>query len=77
MCFDAYIYMYDCVSCYRFGGRPDDYPHPEAESKAFLKAIHVKNQQHGTIYSPMKKCLRPWIEESSLQSQYYGSCTIM
>jgi hypothetical protein len=60
-----------------FGGRPDDYPHPEADAKAFMKYLHVKNQESGLVYSPTKKAMRPWIEEGVLQSQYYGSCTVM
>ncbi len=60
-----------------FGGHPNDYPHPEAEPKEFQKMIHQKNTAAGTVYSPIKKCTRPWIEEGTLQSEYYGSCSIM
>lgn len=63
---------------YRFGGYINDYPHPEADSQQFLKYIHIKNTENTKIYSPKKKCLRPWIEESVLQQEYYGGiCSIM
>lgn len=60
-----------------FGGHVEEYPHPEAEPKQFLQYLHVKNAANGTIYSPMKKCLRPWIEENALKSQHFGSCSVM
>lgn len=57
-----------------FGGHVNEYPHPEAEEKAFLNKIHTMNKQLGTVYSPLKKCRRPWIEEADLPG---NGCVVM
>jgi hypothetical protein len=74
-----FLWCYVCSSVvnYRFGGTVNDYPHPEAEPKAFMKCLKNANAQVGPVYSPIKKCKRPWIEEAVLSSEYYGSCSIM
>lgn len=54
------------------GGRPIDFPHPEEDRDAFLKAVTDANQT--LTWSPYKRRNEKWIREEKL---FQTGCSIM
>lgn len=54
--------LYATFIVYRFGGDPEAYPDPYTSPNAFNKRIGALNNAMGTVYSPIKGTMRPWVE---------------
>eukprot|EP01006_Ploeotia_vitrea_P046618 TRINITY_DN67042_c0_g1_i2.p1 TRINITY_DN67042_c0_g1~~TRINITY_DN67042_c0_g1_i2.p1 ORF type:complete len:330 (-),score=14.24 TRINITY_DN67042_c0_g1_i2:109-1098(-) len=59
-----------------FGGSPDDYPHPAADAKGFVKMINDKNKAEAKVWNPITKKMANWIEISKLKSAVGAKCII-
>jgi hypothetical protein len=60
-----------------YGGRIEDYPHPELEFDAFLRCVQQKSAAAGHTWDPLEKRSKPWIDERKLTAAYgKKGCTI-
>jgi hypothetical protein len=64
--------------CCSYGGRIDDYPHPELEFDAFLRCVQQKSAAAGQTWDPLEKRSKPWFDERKLTAAYgkKAGCTI-
>jgi hypothetical protein len=63
--------------CCSYGGKIDEYPHPELEFDAFLHKIESKNAAAGTTWDPIDRRDKHWIDTKKLTSAYgKGGCSI-
>jgi hypothetical protein len=53
-----------------YGGKIDDYPHPELEFDAFLHKIESKNASAGMVWDPIDKRDKHWIDTRKLTAAY-------
>jgi hypothetical protein len=61
-----------------FGGRLDDYPHPEEDWKEFISKVDSMNKQAGKVWAPNKNKYQDWINTSRLSSLHKkGGCVVM
>eukprot|EP01031_Cornospumella_fuschlensis_P035438 gene35438-42955_t len=50
-----------------FGGRPDDYPHPDVTSrKAYIQALSDRVKKTSNTWDPIRKRAAPWINVRKL-----------
>ena len=76
--FVIHLYFHvNTVLYYSYGGKLDDYPHPELDFPAFASFINAKNASTGQTWDPVKKIDRPWIDTKKLSSALgKKGCTI-
>lgn len=60
----------DFPICCRFGGKLDDYPHPELEFDQFLHCVEQKSAAAGQTWDPIDKKNKPWIDARKLKTAY-------
>lgn len=58
------------------GGSVNDYPHPEVDSAAFMRAVNAANKSIPMTWSPIHKRPRNWIEISDLRSKVSSGCVV-
>lgn len=64
--------------CFSYGGKLDDYPHPEANMSAFEAFISEKNNATPSTWDTVSKRDRTWIDIRAVHAQYAGgSCCII
>eukprot|EP01006_Ploeotia_vitrea_P046621 TRINITY_DN67042_c0_g1_i5.p1 TRINITY_DN67042_c0_g1~~TRINITY_DN67042_c0_g1_i5.p1 ORF type:complete len:331 (-),score=12.05 TRINITY_DN67042_c0_g1_i5:134-1126(-) len=59
-----------------FGGSPDDYPHPGADAKGFVKMVNEKNKVEPKVFNPVTKKMSDWIDVSKLKDAVGAKCII-
>ena len=60
-----------------FGGKLDEYPHPELDFARFAQFVEKKNLAAGEVWDPVDKRNKHWIDKRKLQSTYGPKgCTI-
>jgi len=60
-----------------FGGKLDDYPHPEMDFKEFVNTIDAHNQKVGKVWDPRDGKDREWVVKKALAAAYgKGGCVI-
>jgi hypothetical protein len=61
-----------------YGGKADDYPHPEVEFRSFLQVIDAKNVATAVTWDPVCGRYMPWIKTKQLAAAYgkKGRCVI-
>lgn len=66
-----------CSSLHSFGGKIDDYPHPEVDFHNFAQALEERNARAGQVWDPVEKRNKAWIDKKKLTSAYGPKgCTI-
>lgn len=53
-----------------FGGKLDDYPHPELDFHDFGNYIEAKNVAAGQVWDPVDKRDKHWIDKKKLAAAY-------
>lgn len=53
-----------------YGGRLDDYPHPELDFDEFANYIDTKNAAVGQVWDPVAKRDKHWIDKKKLAASY-------
>ena len=63
----------------RYGGKPDDYPSPDADLKGFLSHLDRKQRNCADVWDPVTLKLKPWIKKNELTRviKPAGGCSIM
>lgn len=62
----------------RYGGKIEDYPHPELDFGAFEEYMKQKNASTKMVFDPISKKDRHWVDVGAVHSQYGpdGCCSI-
>lgn len=55
---------------YSFGGKLDDYPHPELDFLDFAHYIETKNVAAGNVWDPVDKKDNHWVDKKKLAAMY-------
>eukprot|EP00600_Ochromonadales_sp_CCMP1393_P006675 CAMPEP_0174962126 /NCGR_PEP_ID=MMETSP0004_2-20121128/4617_1 /TAXON_ID=420556 /ORGANISM="Ochromonas sp., Strain CCMP1393" /LENGTH=366 /DNA_ID=CAMNT_0016210637 /DNA_START=58 /DNA_END=1158 /DNA_ORIENTATION=+ len=64
------------VCCVLYGGKLDDYPHPELDFKDFVAAVELRNRDVGKVWDPITQKDKYWIEKKDLIAAYGKGCII-
>ena len=60
-----------------FGGKVDDYPHPEVDFHHFAQAIEDRNAHTAQVWDPVEKRNKAWLDKKRLAAAYGPKgCTI-
>ena len=75
--YSDFIY-FSYLSLHSFGGKLDDYPHPELDFTHFLQVVEGRNHAAGQTWDPVTRCDKAWIDKKKLSAKYgpKGGCTI-
>ena len=61
----------------RFGGKLDDYPHPELDFTHFMEVVNKKNAATGVVWDPLEKKNKHWMDARAVTAVYgKQGCTI-
>lgn len=63
------------LSC-SFGGKVDNYPHPELDFKGFMAAVERESRRVGKVWDPVKERMRDWISQDKLHKMHKDNCVI-
>jgi hypothetical protein len=66
----ARILIFLCGGTVRFGGRLEDYPHPELDLDAFVHLVEQRCATAGHTWDPVEKRNKPWIDTRKLVALY-------
>jgi hypothetical protein len=66
----AFVNDIESISLYlhSYGGKADDYPHPELDLSGFMRAVSKGNKRVGKVFDPVSARPRDWIDEHKLNS---------
>jgi hypothetical protein len=74
---DPFSVLITILLKFSYGGKIDDYPHPELEFDLFLRKIESKNATAGMTWDPIDKRDKHWIDTKKLTAAYgKHGCTI-
>jgi hypothetical protein len=61
---------------HRFGGSPNNYPHPREDIKEYCAMMKTQMKKVGKVFNPRTKQMENWIRLSKVRSKAGGGCII-